>query len=240
MPKAFLLNLLLLLSVSRYTYGQQGKLFKYCNAFDKLNSQVTNGSINRNKAAHSFSSLITKIKAVYNPSTDDKWVFPLAGYSARDIGGTHGDGYNDKGYNYFDGNKHTAHPAHDIFIDDRNHDDLDDHTQLPVNVLAVADGLVLACSNTWDAESDLRGGRYIWLYHPQQNIITYYAHNRNVFVKPGDIIKRGQKIAEVGRTGFNAYKQRSPTHLHFSAFNLTGNLPVPYNPYQALTQAARL
>ncbi len=57
-------------------------------------------------------------------------------------------------------------------------------------------------------------------YHPQygnlieidhgNSLITRYAHTSKVFVKKGDLIKRGQKIAEVGTTG-----RSTGPHLHF-------------------------
>jgi murein DD-endopeptidase MepM/ murein hydrolase activator NlpD len=57
-------------------------------------------------------------------------------------------------------------------------------------------------------------------FHPQygnlievdhgNNLITRYAHTSRVFVKKGDLIRRGQKIAEVGNTG-----RSTGPHLHF-------------------------
>jgi len=236
MPKAFLLLLFLLLQPFLIT-AQSVRLKYYCNQLNRLNTQVSEGKVAKQTAAKNFRVVIQKIYEESKFKSNAAWVFPLAGYSASAIGGISGNGYNDKGYNYLDGNKHKSHPAHDIFIKDQDQDNIDDRTQKPVSVLAITDGVVLACTNAWLANSSLRGGKYIWLYHPQLHIITYYAHNRKVFVVPGDVVKQGQAIAEVGRTGFNASKPRSPTHLHFSAFKLVNWVPVPFNPYHNLTKA---
>ena len=69
-------------------------------------------------------------------------------------------GYQPKGYDYFDGNKHGGHPAHDIFIHDRNQDNIDDNTGRPVDILSVSNGVVIACEQDWNTDSDLRGGKY--------------------------------------------------------------------------------
>ncbi len=228
--------------------------------FNNFNTAVLNGKIKKDFAQKAIKALVAKIEQwlfvrSQIDQLNDSWIFPLKGYNYHAIGGN-GDGYSDNGYRYLDGNKHTAHPAHDIFINDKNQDCIDDQSHKPVDVLAIDHGIVIACSDTWDANSDLRGGKYIWIYHfvfghhkigskvkndwSTRGVITYYAHNSKIFVHPGQEVKPGQKIAEVGRTGYNAYKKRSPTHLHFSAFRLVDNIPVPFNPYQQLKKAKTL
>jgi murein DD-endopeptidase MepM/ murein hydrolase activator NlpD len=256
MKKIILLTCVLLIAV--FSHAQD--LTKACIKFNDFNTAVLKGDIKKEAAQNAIKELMQKINHWYmirsQLDMSPGWIFPLQGYNYHAIGGN-GDGYSDKGYYYTDGNKHTAHPAHDIFINDKNQDVIDDRTKKPVDVLAVDFGIVIACSNEWEPASNLRGGKYIWIYHYNTSssppsykatnaityyahTITYYAHNNCIFVKPGDVVKPGQKIAEVGRTGFNAYKKRSPTHLHFSAFHLVNDLPVPFNPYPQLKKAKTL
>jgi peptidoglycan LD-endopeptidase LytH len=247
--------------VQEEKYGQRMDTIPVYQNFDKLNTKVLQGGVKKEEVQKAIKQLRHHINQwlLLRSQIDelnDTWIFPLRGYNYHAIGGN-GDGYSDKGYHYLDGNKHGAHPAHDIFINDKNQDCIDDHSHKPVDVLAVDHGIVIACSDTWETNSDLRGGKYIWIYHfvygsrkngnssmedffARSGVITYYAHNSKIFVSPGQEVKPGQKIAEVGRTGYNAYKKRSPTHLHFSAFRLVDDIPVPFNPYQQLKKAKTL
>lgn len=240
MKKLFVCFILLFCSLT--SFCQDVKTSDYraaCVKFNAFYDQVLKGGIKRPQAQKQFDELLQQFNGLLKAphAAQAQWVFPLQGYSYRATGGSNGNGYFDKGYRFLDGNRHGGHPAHDIFINDKNQDNLDDKTHLPVNVLAVNDGFVIACTNKWDTLSNLRGGRFIWLYHPSSGIFTYYAHNVSVFVKPGDEVRQGQKIAEVGRTGLNAFKKRSPTHLHFSSFNLANNIPVPFNAFPQLKNA---
>ncbi|QHS55541.1 M23 family metallopeptidase [Mucilaginibacter sp. 14171R-50] len=233
MKKLLLLFIVLVLTFP--VFAQDAR--SVCLKVNELNNRVLNSTVKRLDAAKQFKTLIDQLdKIIPKPVAFGPWAFPLKGYNSNAIGGTNGNGYSDKGYNYLDGNKHTAHPAHDIFIRDKNQDGIDDKTGTPVNVLAIEDGVVIACSSQWEPASTMRGGKFIWVYHPE-GFISYYAHNQVIFVQPGDGVKQGQKIAEVGRTGLNAYKKRSPTHLHFSAFHIKDGLPVPFNPYRQLVKS---
>jgi peptidoglycan LD-endopeptidase LytH len=226
----------------RNTIETKDSIKNVCVQFDELNTQVRDGEISRKDAIEQIRKLIPEIKNYFFTNggyeyTYEQWVFPLKGYGSSAIGGTNGSGYNAKGYDYFDGNRHGGHPAHDIFINDRNQDDMDDNTGEPVDVLSMSSGVVVALEKEWAPKSDLRGGKYIWIYDTYSESMFYYAHNRKVVVNVGDIVKPGDKIAEVGRTGLNAYKKRSPTHLHFSLMPVKDGVIKPENPYEDLINA---
>jgi murein DD-endopeptidase MepM/ murein hydrolase activator NlpD len=78
-------------------------------------------------------------------------------------------------------------------------------------------------------------------FHPQygnmvevdhgNDLITRYAHASRVFAKKGDLIKRGQKLAEVGTTG-----RSTGPHLHFEVL-VQG---VPQDPQKFLNAGKNL
>jgi murein DD-endopeptidase MepM/ murein hydrolase activator NlpD len=168
---------------------------------------------------------------------DRRAFFPLKGHGLRSIGGKNGEGYRPAGYEFLGGNRHKGHPAQDIFIHDRNLDGLDDRTGLPVEVLALADGVVLSTFTEWspeEAQRPIRGGNYIWIYHPALMMFSYYAHLKDVRVELGARVGGGAVIATLGRTGTNAYPARSPTHLHFMLLRAKDMAPV--DPYPLLAK----
>jgi murein DD-endopeptidase MepM/ murein hydrolase activator NlpD len=165
------------------------------------------------------------------------WAFPLAGYDARAIGGGRRHGYSARGYDFFSGNRHGGHPSLDIFIRDRNQDGLDDSSDASVKVLSVTGGIVVALEREWLPRSRLRGGRYLWIYDPANDLLVYYAHNAELSVGLGDVVKPGDVLASVGRSGYNAAKGRSSTHLHLTAVRVQGGRVVPLDIYRDLKRA---
>lgn len=168
-----------------------------------------------------------------------KTFFPLRGYSLRDVGGKNGDGYKPAGYRFLDGNRHRGHPAQDIFVRDRNQDGSDDVTAKPVEVLALAEGIVLSTFSDWneaDQSCEIRGGNYAWIYHPALKALSYCAHLEKVFVRRGDRVQGGEPIATLGRTGKYASLHRSPTHLHLMVLSLATMGPL--DPFPLLESSA--
>lgn len=217
-------------------------------AWQKFETSVRDGSIDKSIARRELPVVMAVVENLarhYSFTPPERWVFPVAGYSLSAIGGKNGNDYQPdiiygvspiKGYDFFDGNRHGGHPAHDIFIRDNNQDCLDDRTHKPVAVVATVDGLVLGTYTGWYPASQLRGGNVIWLYNPRWRMLFYYAHLDKVMVKPGQFLKAGEVIGTIGRTGFSAYKKTSPTHLHLMVLQYQGNKFKPYNYYSKLTQ----
>ncbi len=84
------------------------------------------------------------------------------------------------------------------------HEGIDISAPEGIAVFAAEDGRVVY------SDSRIRGyGNMIVLKH-RGNLSTVYAHNKVNLAKEGDFVRRGQKIAEVGKTG-NA----TGNHLHF-------------------------
>ena len=168
---------------------------------------------------------------------EDRFCFPLKGYNFHSIGGTKGSGYQVQGYDFFDGSQHKGHPGHDIFIRDNDQDGVDDRTGNPVEVLSVHSGVVVSVNGDWEPSSPVRGGNYVWVYHPIKGRYFYYAHLREIVVSVGQVVSRGDRLGTVGRSGLNAYPKRSPTHLHFSVHQSIDGTPSPINPYLDLVRA---
>ncbi len=99
------------------------------------------------------------------------------------------------------------------------HKGVDFTARAGTNVLAVAPGVV-----TW-AGYDKDYGKLVEIRH-SDGYRTRYAHNSEYLVKPGDLIRKGQVIARVGRTG-----RATGTHLHFEV--LADGRPV--NPLQYIS-----
>ncbi len=230
-------------------------LYAYCQQFQTLYIEIRQQSLLPDSARARFSQVMAGLQSRFQtysgyrqPDTTgqavsrapdiDSFTFPLRGYGPSAIGGSHGEGYRGNGFDLFDYAVRGSHPAQDIFIKDRNQDDLDDTSGEPVAVLAMSSGLVLAIETGWQPGSEYRGGNWIWVYDPARHGLFYYAHNRAIFVTPGQWVNTGDRIAEVGRTGYNAFAKRSPTHLHLMYLQIQANgLPEPENPYEWLLMA---
>ncbi len=98
------------------------------------------------------------------------------------------------------------------------HTGLDFQATVGTPILAAAGGVVVV------QEFHPEYGNMIEVDHGKE-LITRYAHASRVYVKKGDLIKRGQHIADVGNTG-----RSTGPHLHFEVL-VSG---VPQDPQKFL------
>lgn len=171
---------------------------------------------------------------------DGRVFFPLRGYGPKHVGGKRGEGYRPSRYRFVGPNRRIGHPAQDIFVYDGNQDTLEDRTGNPVEVLSLAEGIVVSTYSEWtptpqEPVNGNRGGNYIWIYHPALRMFAYYAHLQNINAALGERVAGGQAIATLGRTGTNAFAERSPTHLHLMLLEAIDMTPV--DPYPWLKNA---
>jgi peptidoglycan LD-endopeptidase LytH len=198
-------------------------------------------NISEADARKTFAKIIFELRDQFPAPVFDsaavKIVFPLRGKNYRAVGGR-GKGFYARLFNLFDHSMSKSHPAHDIFIYDLNRDCRDDNDGEFVDIVAVNDGIVVATETNWSEKDEFKGGNYVWLYDFKTGGLWYYAHMRQVYALEGQLVRAGDKLGEVGRTGFNAESNRSDTHLHlmFLKIDEAGN-PLPVNTYPWLKVA---
>lgn len=104
------------------------------------------------------------------------------------------------------------------------HTGMDFQAEAGSPILAAAGGVVVT------QELHPAYGNMVEIDHGN-GLITRYAHASKVFVKQGDVVKRGQKIAAVGSTG-----RSTGPHLHFEVL-VQG---VPQNPHKFLAAGGKV
>ena len=83
------------------------------------------------------------------------------------------------------------------------HEGVDFVAPIGTNIAAAASGVVVS------AERHPQYGNLVEIDHGN-DLTTRYAHASKILVKPGQLVKRGQNVAEVGSTG-----RSTGPHLHF-------------------------
>jgi hypothetical protein len=238
-------GIILILTVSGWTNEDKysEKTLEYCNTFRQIQIDIRDCVITPDSARLAFQTVMRGLQSRFSRDScvaidSSYFVYPVRSYLPRESIGGRGAGYRPAGFDLFDVNARGSHPAHDLFIRDKDKDNLDDRTWRPVDILSFTSGMVIATETDWKFDSDRRGGNWIWIYDPCLDGLFYYAHNNVVNVQPGQWVNAGDKIAEMGRSGFNAYKKRSPTHLHLMFLKLNSDaLPEPFDTYDWMMNA---
>jgi murein DD-endopeptidase MepM/ murein hydrolase activator NlpD len=101
------------------------------------------------------------------------------------------------------------------------HTGLDFPAPVSTPILAAAGGVVVT------QEFHPEYGNMVEIDHGNE-LVTRYAHASKVWVKVGDLVKRGQKVAEVGASG-----RSTGSHLHFEVL-VQG---IPQDPQKFLNQS---
>jgi peptidoglycan LD-endopeptidase LytH len=204
--------------------------------WDSFEKQVRDQTISKDSAKALFPAVFDSLmhySARFSFSKQDTWNFPVEGYTLADAGKNsfkpdiYYGGSPIKGYDFFDGNIHGGHPAYDIFIHDKNRDCMDDRTGKQVYVVAPCDMIILSTNTLWQKGSDIRGGNYIWAMAPQSGELLYFAHLDSVLACKGAFVHSHERIGTVGRTGKNAVRKDSATHIHMMVLQVSKYVITP-------------
>jgi len=225
--------LLLLLLVSLASPAQAG----VCEDWNRLWLRIRDFQLAPKEAQAAFAPLHQRLRATYGKAGigGPARFYPVLGYDSS--GGVEGKAFRPRGFQFFSGNPQGIHPSLDLFIRDKDQDSLDDQSKEPVTIVAYRGGVVVGVNRDWEFPSQVRGGKYLWIFDPITNHYCYYAHLSQVDVQLGQIIQAGEPLGLLGRTGLNAYKKRSPTHLHLMVLAYQDGEMMPYNPWSELVNA---
>ncbi|HLO45494.1 MAG TPA: M23 family metallopeptidase [Leadbetterella sp.] len=226
--------------ISAFAFPNDSSVFL---RYKKLLVDIREMKVSPKEAEMEFKSIASELRLAYPNRLDSSqitnFVFPLTRSNYSAVGGSGGSGFYVRKFDLFDHTVSGSHPAHDIFIFDPDQDCIDNRKNEYVDIVSVGNGVVLATEKDWTDSSEYRGGNYVWVFDFERGGFWYYAHHRKVVVEPGQIVKPGDKLGEVGRTGFNAKNKRSDTHLHLMFLELNEELyPQPKNYYEWLKGAA--
>jgi hypothetical protein len=226
MLKIFIFILLPVLAGAELSYSQELTIFERWHKTDQL---IRERKIDEDDAQDSIAMYVKlgvkEFKTHNIPGTKrSNWVFPMSGYTWIAYR-TDGKDYKDEFFDYFQGGEFKGHPAHDIFILDRDSNNVEDSTGKQVYATAMVTGIVLSKYNTWFRGDYLRSGNYVKLFDPESKAIFYYSHLDSVFVEVGQLVKAGDPIAYIGRTGRKAINGK--THIHIAYYKIDEGHPIP-------------
>lgn len=104
----------------------------------------------------------------------------------------------------------------------RMHKGIDIAAPIGTPIVATAEGVIISAG--WNSGGY---GNLVKMKHPDGSI-SIYAHNNRILVRPGQKVKQGQQIAEMGTTG-----RSTGPHLHFE---IRSNNNAAINPIALLNK----
>jgi hypothetical protein len=206
-------------------------------SWQELEVAVRDGKIAQQAASEKLKAIIPELSRELLSSFSfrtSSWVFPLEGRGINSVNKAdyqpkaYYGPYGIKGYKFLDGDKHGGHPAYDVFVGKNKAGKI-------FNALAMQDCVALSIHTGWQHGDKLRGGNYVWLYNPQESKFFYYAHLKDIYVKPGEFVEAGKAIGSVGRTGLLADSKSSPTHTHLMVLDYNNGEMTPFDYYKNIS-----
>jgi hypothetical protein len=207
----------------------------------KVDQMIWTHTIDRDDAIDSIAKFVPLAvqycKVLDMTYTERKdWVFPMTRCTKISYR-NNGNDYKDEKFDYFQGGDSKGHPAHDIFILDADSNTLEDSTGQKVNASAMVSGVIITIKNTWHLGDLGRGGNFVKLFDPVSEAIFYYSHLDSVAVEVGQIVRAGETIGLVGRTGRKAIHGR--THIHIAYYKIEDGEPIAESIIKDLYKAEK-
>jgi murein DD-endopeptidase MepM/ murein hydrolase activator NlpD len=230
-------SVLFLILTNESTFSQQ-TVYELWHKTDML---IRDNRIDKDKAIDSINLYVqltmNELKSTGVKSTKKAdWVYPLSDWTWNSYR-TNGKDYKSERFDYFQGGEYKGHPAHDIFILDKDSNGVEDSTGRKVKAVSMVNGVVISLHNEWKTGDKLRSGNYVKIFDPGTKAIFYYSHLDTVFVNVGDVVKAGDAVAYVGRTGRKAIHGK--THLHIAYYKIDEGYPKPVDIIEELYKAEK-
>lgn len=226
MIKLLVFSASVFLASENFLFSQEQSIFM---RWDKTDQLIRDRKIDADDARDSIALYVPLAVKEFNSkkiqgTARQDWVFPMSGWTTVTYRAG-GKDYKDEAFDYFQGGEFRGHPAHDIFISDKDSNGVEDSTGQKVFADAMVTGIVLSKYSGWFKGDYFRSGNYVKLFDPVSEGIFYYSHLDSVFVEPGQVVKAGEPIGYVGRTGRKAIKGK--THIHIAYYKIEEGHPEP-------------
>ena len=231
-------TLFIIVSFGNNLTSQENNVFQRWHRTDEL---IRDRKIDKDDAIDSINVYvrlaIQEFKKMDLHATKRKdWAFPMSGWTDVTYR-SNGKDYRDDGFDYFQGGEFKGHPAHDIFIIDKDSNGIEDSTGKKVYAASMVNGIIISKYSKWLKGDYLRSGNYVKLFDPETEAIFYYSHLDSVFVEAGQLVTSGEPIGYVGRTGRKAVKGR--THVHIAYYKIEDGEPIPEDIINDLYRAEK-